>query len=439
MEMNKKDKLVYVPMAVDMVHPGHLNIIKRASELGTVMVGLFTDAAIASYKRLPYMNYDQRKMVIENVKGVDIVVPQTSRDYEENLRRYKPAYMVHGTDWREGPLAKVRERAIEVLAEWGGQLVEPEYTKGISSTSAHVHLKEIGTTPQLRLARLKRLLNAKKMIRIMEAHSALSALIVENTEVKIPGEGPRTFDGFWCSSLTSSTVKGKPDIELLDISQRTGLVNEIFEVTTKPMIFDCDTGGLTEHFVYTVRTLERLGVSAVIIEDKEGLKMNSLFGTDVKQTQASIESFCSKIAHGKKAQVTDDFMIIARIESLILKQNDAITRAKAYIDAGADGILIHSKSNTCDEIRAFAQEYNKFEKRVPLVVVPTTYSSTHESELEEMGVNIVIYANHLLRASYPAMLKTAKTILEKGRAFEAEENIMSIKEILDILPNKCEI
>lgn len=439
MEDNRKEKLVYVPMAVDMVHPGHLNIIKKASELGKVMVGLFTDAAIASYKRLPYMNYEQRKIVIENVKGVDIVVPQTSRDYEENLRKYKPDYMVHGTDWREGPLANVRAKAIEILAEWGGQLVEPEYTKGISSTSAHVHLKEIGTTPQLRLARLKRLLKAKKMIRIMEAHSALSALIVENTEVKKPGEAPRTFDGFWCSSLTSSTVKGKPDIELLDISQRTGLVNEIFEVTTKPMIFDCDTGGLTEHFVYTVRTLERLGVSAVIIEDKEGLKMNSLFGTDVKQTQASIKNFCNKIAYGKKAQVTNDFMIISRIESLILGNNDAIERAKAYIEAGADGILIHSKSDTADEIMSFAKEYNKFEKRVPLVVVPTTYSSVYESELEEMGVNVVIYANQLLRASYPAMLKTAKNILEYGRGYEVEKDIMTIKEILGILPNKCEL
>ena len=438
MENKNKEKLVYVPMAVDMVHPGHLNIIKKAAELGTVMVGLFTDAAIASYKRLPYMNYEQRKTVIENVKGVDIVVPQTTRDYEENLRKYKPDYMVHGTDWRKGPLANVRAKAIDVLAEWGGQLVEPEYTKGISSTSAHIHLKEIGTTPQLRLARLKRLINAKNMLKIMEVHSALSALIVENTEIKKPGEGPRSFDGFWSSSLTSSTIKGKPDIELVDISQRIGLVNEIFEVTTKPMIFDCDTGGLTEHFVYTVRTLERLGVSAAVIEDKEGLKMNSLFGTDVKQTQASIENFCDKIAHGKKAQVTEDFMIIARIESLILKKNDAVERARAYIDAGADGILIHSKADTADEIKSFAKEYNKFEKRVPLVVVPTTYSSAYESELEDIGVNIAIYANQLLRASYPAMLKTAQSILEYGRGFEAEKDIMSVKEILQILPNKCE-
>ena len=437
--MTQKKKLVYVPMAVDFIHPGHLNIIKVAQELGEVMIGLFTDRAIASYKRLPFMSYEQRKAVIENVKGVDQVVMQETPDYEANLRKYKPDYMVHGTDWREGPLKDVRAKAIAILAEWGGQMVEPEYTKGISSTELHVHLREIGTTPQLRLAKLRRLLSVKNIVRVSEAHNALSALIVEKTEVKDPERGTQSFDAIWLSSLTESTAHGRPDIELVDLSSRLKTVNDIFEVTVKPMIFDGDTGGITEHFTYTVRTLERLGVSAVIIEDKTGLKMNSLFGTDVSQTQDSIEAFCNKISLGKKAQVTNDFMIIARIESLILKKGmeDALTRAFAYMKAGADGIMIHSKAEDQSEILQFCKEYQKFEKKVPLVVVPTTYCQIYEKELVEAGVNIVIYANHLLRAAYPAMVKAAESILRNERALEASnEHCMSVSEILKILPNK---
>jgi phosphoenolpyruvate phosphomutase len=437
--MTQKRKLVYVPMAVDFIHPGHLNIIRVAKELGEVMVGLFTDKAIASYKRLPFMSYEQRKAVIENVKGVDQVVMQETPDYEVNLRKYKPDYMVHGTDWREGPLKDVRAKAIAILAEWGGQMVEPEYTQGISSTELHVHLREVGTTPQLRLAKLRRLLSVKNIVRVSEAHNALSALIVEKTEVREPGKAPQSFDAIWLSSLTESTAHGRPDIELVDLSSRLKTVNDIFEVTIKPMIFDGDTGGLAEHFIYTVRTLERLGVSAIIIEDKTGLKMNSLFGTDVPQTQDSIEAFCHKISMGKKAQVTNDFMIIARIESLVIQKgmDDALSRALAYIKAGADGIMIHSKSSDPSEVLQFCKAYQKFEKKVPLVVIPTSYCRIYEKELTEAGVNLVIYANHLLRAAYPAMIKAAESILRNGRALEASnEFCMSVFEILQILPNR---
>ncbi|MDR2345032.1 MAG: phosphoenolpyruvate mutase [Planctomycetaceae bacterium] len=438
---DNKEKLVYVPMAVDMIHPGHLNIIRVAAEHGRVMVGLFTDKAIASYKRLPFLNYDQRKTVIENIKGVDIVVAQETLDYEPNLRQYKPDIMVHGTDWREGPMRDARAKAIKVLTEWGGQLIEPEYTKGVSSTEAHIHLREIGTTPQLRLAKLKRLLNVKDITRVMEVHNGLSSLIVENAEYRAEGNPPQSFDAFWLSSLTESTAKGRPDIELVDLSARLRTINDIFEVTTKPLIFDGDTGGVPEHFTYTVRTLERLGVSAVIIEDKTGLKMNSLFGTEVTQTQETVETFCRKIKMGKNAQITQDFMIIARIESLILEQglDDALIRANAYIRAGADGIMIHSCSKKPDEIFAFCQKYNKFEKRVPLVVVPTAYHQVYEKELIEEGVNVVIYANHLLRAAYPAMKNAAISILQHQRALEsADKYCMPIKEILEILPNRCD-
>jgi phosphoenolpyruvate phosphomutase len=429
--MNK----VYVGMSADLLHPGHLNIIKEASKLGEVTIGLLTDEAIASYKRLPYLEYEQRKVVIENIKGVSNVIPQTTLDYRPNLELMKPDIVVHGDDWKDGIQKGVRQQVIDTLAQWGGKLVEVAYTEGISSTKLNNALKEVGTTPDIRLRRLRRLINSKKIVRIIEAHNGLTGLIVENTKVVVNGEA-REFDGMWASSLTDSTSKGKPDIEAVDITARVNNINDLVEVTTKPIIFDGDTGGKIEHFVFTVRTLERLGVSAVIIEDKVGLKKNSLFGTDVDQNQDTIEGFCEKIQAGKNAQVTKDFMIIARIESLILQagMEDALKRAKAYIAAGVDGIMIHSKEKTPDEILEFCNHFTKFERRVPLVVVPSSFDIIYEDQLSEAGVNVVIYANQLLRSAYPAMLDTAKKILTFQRAFEARENLMSINEILTLIP-----
>lgn len=428
-------KKVYVGMSADLVHPGHLSIIKEAKKLGEVTVGLLTDEAIASYKRLPHMEYELRKEVVENIKGVNEVIPQTTLDYRPNLKKIKPDYVVHGDDWKEGIQSQTRQQVIEVLKMWDGKLVEVPYTKGISSTQLNNALREIGITPDLRVKRLRRLINAKKIVRIIEAHSGLTGLIIENTKVELNGE-IREFDGMWASSLTDSTTKGKPDIEAVDITQRTENINDLVEVTTKPIIFDGDTGGKIEHFVFTVRTLERLGVSAVIIEDKVGLKKNSLFGTEVPQEQDTIEGFCEKIKAGKRAQVGSDFMIISRIESLILKQglNDALKRAKAYIGAGVDAIMIHSKEKSPDEIFEFCKEYKKFERRVPLVAVPSSYDTVYEDELAESGVNVVIYANQLLRSAYPAMLDTAKKILTHKRSYEARENLMGIKEILTLIP-----
>lgn len=428
---------VYVGMSADLVHPGHLNILKKAAELGDVTVGLLTDQAIASYKRLPYMSYEQRKVVIESIKGVANVVAQETLDYEPNLRRYKPAFVVHGDDWRSGIQRNVRESVINVLAEWGGKLVEVPYTKGISSSQLNNALKEIGTTPDLRRSQLRRLLNAKPILRFLESHNGLTGLIVENASIDSPG-GRQEFDGMWGSSLTESTAKGKPDIETIDFTSRTNTLHDIMEVTTKPMIYDADTGGKIEHFQFTVRTLERLGVSAAIIEDKVGLKRNSLLGKEASQTQDSIEGFCNKIRAGKAAQITDDFMVIARIESLILEagMDDAIERARQYIQAGADGIMIHSNHEDPAEIFEFCRRYADIELRVPLVSVPSTYNTVTEEELAERGINIVIYANQLLRAAYPAMMLAAKSILTHGRSAEAVEdaNLLSIKEILELIP-----
>lgn len=427
-------KKVYVGMSADLIHPGHLNIINEARKYGEVTVGVLTDKAIASYKRLPFLSFEQRKLIVESIKGVSKVIAQDTLDYVPNLKKIKPDFVVHGDDWRKGVQREIRDRVINILSEWGGKLIESEYTKGISSTQLNKALKEIGTTPGIRLKRLRRLLESKDLIRIIEAHSGLTGLIVENCQIK-NNNVIKEFDGMWSSSLTDSTAKGKPDIGCVDLTSRMKTVDDILEVTTKPIIFDGDSGGLTEHFVFMVRTLEREGVSAVIIEDKVGLKKNSLFGTDVKQTQDSIENFSKKINQGKKAQITDDFMIIARIESLILEagMNDALKRAKAYIEAGADGIMIHSKHKTPDEILEFCGKYKKFENRVPLVVVPSTYSIITETELKKAGVRIVIYANQLLRSSYPAMLKTAETILKNERALECEQMCMPIKEILTLI------
>lgn len=428
-------KKVYVGMSADLVHPGHLNVISRAAELGEVTVGLLTDRAIASYKRLPYMTFEQRRQVVEQLKGVSRVVPQETLDYVPNLRAYKPDYVVHGDDWREGVQRRVRQDVIDALAEWGGELVEVAYTSGISSTQLNKALREIGTTPDIRRNKFRRLLDAKPLVRLMEAHNGLTGLIVENAYFDGP-EGRREFDGMWGSSLTESTAKGKPDIEAVDVTSRTHTLHDILEVTTKPIVYDADTGGKPEHFQFTVRTLERLGVSVAIIEDKVGLKKNSLFGTEVPQTQDTIENFCAKIQAGKAVQVTDDFMIVARIESLILEQGieDAITRADAYIKAGADGILIHSRQKTPDEIFEFCDRYAQLEHRPPLIVVPSSYNQVTEQELIDRGVQVVIYANHLLRAAYPAMMDAARSILEHGRSKEIDSKLLSIKDILELIP-----
>ncbi|MBI9066752.1 MAG: phosphoenolpyruvate mutase [Salinivirgaceae bacterium] len=426
---------VYVGMSADMIHPGHLNIIKEASKLGEVIIGLLTDKAIASYKRLPALKYEQRKLIIESIRGVSEVVAQNELDYSPNLLKLKPDYVVHGDDWKKGPQQQTRQKVIDTLKEWGGQLHEVPYTQGISSTQLNQSIKEIGTTPEIRMDRLRRLIESKPVVRVMEAHNGLTGLIVENITAEQDGR-TKEFDAMWLSSLTDSTAKGKPDIEAVDVTSRLHGLNDILEVTTKPIIYDGDTGGIPEHFVFTVKKLERLGVSAIIIEDKTGLKKNSLFGTDVAQTQDTIEKFCHKISEGKKAQVTKSFMIIARIESLILQQgiDDAITRAKAYIEAGADGVMIHSKEKNGEEIMEFCRRYNKLEKRVPLVAVPSSYNHMYEEQLREAGINVIIYANHLLRSAYPAMVEVAKSILIHERSFEANDQCMSIKEILNLIP-----
>jgi phosphoenolpyruvate phosphomutase / 2-hydroxyethylphosphonate cytidylyltransferase len=430
-----KNKIVYLGLAVDLIHPGHLNIINEAKKYGEIIIGLLTDSAIASYKRLPYMSYEQRKIVIENIKGVSKVIPQHSLDYTENLETLRPDFVIHGDDWKEGIQKNTRQQVIDVLKKWDGKLIEIPYTKGISSTQLINLESETGVTVDVRRSRLRRLIHAKPIVRILEAHNALSGLIAENLAVERRGS-PAIFDGMWSSSLTDSTAKGKPDIEAIDMTSRINAVNDIFEVTTKPMIFDADTGGRTEHFEFTVKSLDRVGVSAVVIEDKTGLKKNSLFGNDVKQTQDSIENFCDKIQRGKLAQVSDDFMIIARIESLILESGmkDALIRADSYIQAGADGIMIHSRHKKPDEIIEFMKKFRATDKNTPVVVVPTSFNSVTVEEFEKMGVNVVITANHMLRAAYPAMLKVAKSVLENGRSLEAEPDCMSIKEILEFIP-----
>lgn len=429
-------KTVYLGMIGDIMHPGLINIINEGSKYGDVMIGLFTDKAIATHKRLPYLTYEQRKNVIENIKGVSSIVPQDEWSYVPNLEKYRPDYIIHGDDWLYGPDKYIRDEVFKAMEKLGGEVIEIPYTKGISASGLKEEIDSLGVTPQARLSSLRRLISAKPVVRILESHNGLTGLIAEHTSMEVNGQH-REFDGMWASSLTDSTSKGKPDIEAVDLTTRLHDLNDTLEVTTKPVIFDGDTGGKLEHFVFTVRTLERLGISAVIIEDKVGLKQNSLFGTDAIQTQDTIEGFCNKIKAGKDAQITRDFMIISRCESLIAGKpvEDALERCHAYVAAGADGVMIHSKDKSGEDIKEFCLRFREKDPHTPIVAVPTTYNQFTEEELAEWGINIVIYANHMLRSAYPAMVKCAERILETSRSLEAsDEYCMPIKQILNLIP-----
>ena len=429
-------KSVYICFSTDILHNGHLNILKKAAALGEVTVGILTDEAVASYKHYPLLPLDERMAMFESLKGVSRVVVQQSLDYTDVLRQLKPDIVVHGDDWLVGYQANIRQKVIETLKEWGGELVEYPYTVTPTEETLSA-LDQLLSLPETRRSRLKKLLRYKPCLSVLEAHNGLTGLIVEKTRVETPS-GTRQFDAIWVSSLCDSTAKGKPDIELVDMTSRLNTIEEIMEVTTKPIVLDGDTGGQVEHFVYNVQTMERLGVSAVIIEDKKGLKKNSLFGTGAGQVQDDVGAFCQKITAGKNAQKSKDFMIIARCESLILNQGqeDALRRCHAYVKAGADGIMIHSVQKTPDEIFAFCDAFRRENPKTPIVVVPTTYNTTTEEELAAHGVNMVIHANHLIRSAFPAMQKTAQTILQHGRSYETKDMCMSIKDILALLPNQ---
>lgn len=432
--MNKK---VYIAMSADFIHNGHINIIEEGAKYGDVIIGLLTDEAIATYKRIPLLDYESRKRIFENMKNVFSVVKQDTLDYTNNLKSIKPDYVLHGDDWKTGIQSVIRQKVIDTLGEIGGELIEVPYTKDVNSTNLEQQYRMLSNTPDNRRNKLKKLLKLKPYISVMETSNGLTGLIVENAKVEDKTTNlPKEFDAMWVSSLCDSTFKGKPDIELVDLTSRINTINEIMEVTTKPIILDGDTGGKIEHFIYNIRTLERLGVSAIIIEDKTGLKKNSLFGTEVKQQLDDPDNFAAKIRAGKQSQVTRDFMIFARLESLIAGMgiDDALMRARKYIEAGADGIMIHSKEKDGSEIKEFLNKFKKEYNDVPVIVVPTSYNQFTESELHEWGANIIIHANHLLRSAYPAMMKTAKTILENGRSKEADEYCMSIKEILTLIP-----
>lgn len=432
-----RERKVYMCFSTDMVHSGHIAIIRRAARLGRLTVGVLSDEAVAGYKRFPLLPYTERRSIFENIQGVHRVVEQKDLSYREILLKEKPDIVVHGDDWREGFQKPIRDEVISVLAAWGGRLVEYPYSGGAQYEEIEKRARLQLSMPDVRRGRLKKLIAMKGLVTAMEAHSGITGLIVENTKVLQNGRTCQ-FDAMWLSSLCDSTAKGKPDIELVDMTSRFRTIDDIMEVTTKPIIFDGDTGGIPEHFVYTVRTLERMGVSMVIIEDKTGLKKNSLFGNEVPQTQDSVEAFCEKIRAGKKAQKTTDFMICARIESLILERGmeDALTRARAYTEAGADAIMIHSRKKDPAEIFEFIGRFRAVDAVTPLVVVPTSFNTVTEQEFRDRGVNVVIYANQLTRTGFPAMQNAARTILENHRAKECDDLCMSIQEIITLIPEE---
>ena len=430
-----KDKIVYIALSVDILHHGHINLIEQAKKYGTVVAGLLSDKAIATHKRMPLLNFNQRKKILENISGISKVVVQNEWDYSKNIIKIKPNYMVHGDDWKFGKDKNLRKKTIQTLKNIGAKLIEIPYTKNISSFSMQERIYSDGLTLSGRQLILKRLLQIKNMTRFLETHSPLSAIIAEKI-YHINNKGKKLeFDGFWSSSLTDSTLKGKPDIEFLDVNQRLSNINDIFDVTTKPLIIDIDTGGKLEHLEINLKTIERSGISAIIMEDKKGLKKNSLLGNKVYQEQETIQEFSKKISSSKKI-ITDKLMIIARIESLILGKplTDAFKRARKYVDAGADGIMIHTKDKKSDKILKFADVFKKEFPNTTLVAVPSSYNFVKETELENAGFNIVIYANHMLRASYPAMKKVASDILKNGRSYESDKFLLSIKDILELIP-----
>lgn len=431
-------KTVYMSFSTDMVHTGHIEIIKKATKLGKLIVGVLSDEAVMSYKRFPLLPFEERKAMFENIKGVDRVVEQKTLSYKENLETIKPDYVVHGDDWCTGIQKPIRDEVCSILASYGGQLVEYPYSKDEKYEELDKRARGELSTPDVRRKRLRKVLATKGIATVMEAHSGLTGLIVEHTTVADDEGKTHQFDAMWSSSLCDSTLRGKPDIELVDMSSRFNTVDEIMEVTTKPIIFDADTGGLTEHFIYTVKTLERMGVSMVIIEDKKGLKKNSLFGTEVKQTQATIEEFSEKIRAGKRAQKTKEFMICARIESLILEQGmkDALSRAFAFTEAGADAIMIHSRKKDPSEIFEFVEKFRAKDSATPIVVVPTAFNTVTEEEFKERGVNIIIYANQFTRTEFPAMENAAKLILKNHRAKECDDICMPFKDIIRLIPEE---
>lgn len=432
-----EQRTVYMCFSTDMLYSAHLALIRRACKLGRLIVGVLSDEAVVSYKRFPLLPFEERKTMFENIAGVYRVVEQRTLSYRENLEKFHPDYVVHGDDWAAGIQRPIRDEVLEVLASYGGQLVEYPYARDEKYRELEKRARAELATPDVRRGRLRKALAMKGTITAMEAHSGLTGLIVENTIVEEQG-GARQFDAMWISSLCDSTAKGKPDIELVDMTSRFRTIDDICEVTTKPIIFDGDTGGLTEHFGYTVRSLERMGVSMVIIEDKTGLKKNSLFGNEVVQTQDTIEHFSEKIRAGKKAQRTRDFMICARIESLILEQgmDDALARAFAFTEAGADAIMIHSRRKDPAEIFEFVEKFRAADKTTPLVVVPTSFNTVTEEEFRARGVNIVIYANQLTRTGFPAMQNAAKMILQNHRAKECDDVCMPFKDIIRLIPEE---
>ena len=429
-------KKVYVPLAVDFLHEGHINILKTAKKYGEVIVGLLSDEAIANYKTIPILKYKNRELLVKNLKYVSKVIPQQSEDYTFNLNKIKPDFLVHGDDWKYDNRKKTRNKVITILKKWNGKLIEPKYTKNISSSKIRSKIFEIATLPQNRVSRLKRLMTSKKIVRILESHNSLTGLIIENLKVE-KNNIYTEFDGMWSSSLTDSATKGKPDNSSLDFSSRISSLNDMMDVTTKPLVFDADNGGQLEHLPFLIRSLERSGVSAIIMEDKIGLKKNSLFKNQSGTQQDKPKIFAKKIKKICLSRQSNDFLVIARIESFIVGKGlkDALSRAVIYSKAGADAILIHSKEKTPAEIFSFAKEFKKSKYFVPLVSVPSTYSKVYEKDLIRNGFKLVIYANQLLRAAYPAMQNAAKNILEKTRAFEIDKKIIPIKEIINLIKN----
>ncbi len=413
--MAAPDKTVYVGMSADLVHPGHINLLREAASLGRVTVGLLTDRAISSYKRMPFLTFEQRRAVIEHIAFVTAVVPQDTLDYTDNLRLLRPDFVVHGDDWRNGVQAQTRRRVLDVLREWGGTLVEPPYTEGISSTALRMAAMDIGFAPGVRQRRLRRMLDCKPLVRVMQAHDGLSAHIVDRLEETTQG-APREYDAIWVDSLAGAPIRGKPDPLPFDLSSRLVTLHEILDATTKPLICNAGGAGHAAGVTAAVRTLERIGVSAIVIDTEVTDRRAVPAMAASAPPQDDMAAFIREIAAARDARVTPDFMIIARINDRTRDcgADRMMARAAAGVDAGADAVMCDSDPVNPDGIFDLCRRYRRLMNGHPLLVGLSGTEGLQEHDLASAGASMVVYTDTLLRAAREAMISAASQVLSCG-------------------------
>jgi len=404
------EKTVYVGMVGDMLHVGHINILKTAARLGRVTVGVLTDRAVVGYKRLPLLAFEDRVRVVESIADVAAVVPQKTLSYVENLRALRPDYVVHGDDWRYGDqVSRARAEVIATLGEWGGELVEVAYTKGISSTAIHRSGAADALFSGTRQGRLRRLLAAKPTLRIVEAHSGLSAKIA--AEVRGP-DGATGFDAVWQSGLTDAIHRGKSDGGAVDRGRRLQAVEEILDAGPLPLIYDGRAAGRPETVFDLTRALDKAGVSALCLGDRSD--------PDRTGPEMSPAETVAQIEAVRAACPTGAVMAISRIVVAAPGNGGsgaldrALDRALALLEAGSDAVMFDSAADTAEPILDIAARLRRQRRDVPLFAAQSDRWGAPIHRFENAGIDAVVYETHLLRATVAPMRRAATALLAEG-------------------------